>query len=178
MKKLNIIVSIAFAFLLTAAINAQVKEDAGSGLRKQVAASLTNYLTLKNVLVRSDAEAASKASNELLTTLNTIDATKMTADQKTLWNKIGEDLKEDAEHIFENKDIGHQRAHFAKLSSNMYALIVKFKANDEETYYHYCPMKKASWLSLSKEVKNPYYGSKMLNCGSVKATLKKVKADS
>jgi hypothetical protein len=34
-------------------------------------------------------------------------------------------------------------------------------------------MKKASWLSDSKEIKNPYYGEKMNDCGSVKATLKK-----
>lgn len=178
MKKLHIIVSIAFAFLLTASINAQVKDTVDANLRKQVASTLTKYLTLKDALVGSDAEAASKASNELFTSLNAVDATKMTADQKTLWGKIGEDLKEDAEHIHKNKEIGHQRAHFAKLSNNMYALIVKFKANNEETYYHYCPMKKASWLSLSKEVKNPYYGSKMLNCGSVKATLKKISATS
>ncbi len=178
MKKINIIVTIALALLLTASINAQVKEVADTDLRKQVAASLTNYLTLKDALVSSVAEAASKASNELLASLNAIDAKKMSADQKVLWNKIGEDLKEDAEHIYKNKDIGHQRAHFAKLSNNMYALVVKFKANDVETYYHYCPMKKASWLSLSKEVKNPYYGSKMLKCGSVKATLKKFQTTS
>lgn len=32
----------------------------------------------------------------------------------------------------------------------------------------FCPMKNASWLSDSKEVCNPYYGDKMLTCGSVK----------
>ncbi len=178
MKKINIIVSIALALLLTASINAQVKNSVDTDIRKQVTASLTNYLMLKDALVSSDPEAASSASNELFTSLNAIDAAKMIAGQKVLWNKIGEDLKEDAEHIYKNKDIGHQRAHFVKLSNNMYAMVSKFKANDAETYYHYCPMKKASWLSLSKEVKNPYYGSKMLQCGSVKATLKKVQSDS
>lgn len=178
MIKLNIIISMALALLLTASINAQVKNAVDTEIRKQVAASLTNYLTLKDALVLSDAEAASKASNELFTSLNAIDAAKMAAEHKALWNKIGEDLKEDAEHIYKNKEIDHQRAHFMKLSNNMYALVSKLKANDAETYYHYCPMKKASWLSLSKEVKNPYYGSKMLTCGSVKATLKKVQVAS
>jgi hypothetical protein len=28
--------------------------------------------------------------------------------------------------------------------------------------------KGSAWLSTTKEVKNPYYGSKMLKCGSVK----------
>jgi hypothetical protein len=33
-------------------------------------------------------------------------------------------------------------------------------------------MKKASWLSETEEVRNPYYGDDMLECGKVTATLK------
>jgi hypothetical protein len=32
--------------------------------------------------------------------------------------------------------------------------------------------KGADWLSKEKEIKNPYYGSQMLNCGSVEETIK------
>jgi hypothetical protein len=32
-------------------------------------------------------------------------------------------------------------------------------------------MKKANWLSNEKQVKNPYYGSAMLNCGKVVDTI-------
>lgn len=39
-------------------------------------------------------------------------------------------------------------------------------------YYQYCPMKKAYWLSMEKEIKNPYYGSSMLTCGKVIETKK------
>lgn len=179
MKNLNIIVSIVLGFLLVAPINAQVRETVDTDLRKQVAASLANYLSLKDALVSSNADAASSSSNDLLTSLNAINAEKMNTEQKMLWSKIGENLKKDAGHIHVNKEIGYQRDHFAKLSDNMYALISRFKANDAEAYYHYCPMKKAGWLSLSKEVKNPYYGSgEMFECGSVKATLKRIKASS
>ncbi|MGY4386382.1 hypothetical protein ACVWYN_003435 [Pedobacter sp. UYP24] len=34
-------------------------------------------------------------------------------------------------------------------------------------------MKKSSWLSSEKAVKNPYFGSAMLACGSVQETLNK-----
>jgi hypothetical protein len=38
-------------------------------------------------------------------------------------------------------------------------------------YYDYCPMAKndqgANWLSDVKEIKNPYFGAKMLSCGEV-----------
>jgi len=33
-------------------------------------------------------------------------------------------------------------------------------------------MKDAYWLSNETAIKNPYYGSRMLTCGSVKDTLK------
>ena len=81
-------------------------------------------------------------------------------------------LSGQAKHIKDHKEIEHQREYFAKLSNSMYALVFNFKANETEAYLQYCPMKKASWLSNSKDIKNPYYGKKMLDCGSVKATLK------
>ena len=44
-----------------------------------------------------------------------------------------------------------------------------------EVYKQYCPMafegKGGYWLSNSKEVRNPYYGDKMLKCGSVQETI-------
>ena len=51
--------------------------------------------------------------------------------------------------------------------------VVKF--DGEKIYYQYCPMafndKGAYWLSKSRDIKNPYFGDKMLNCGSVEDSL-------
>lgn len=142
-------------------------------VQKQINGSLKGYYALKDALTESSAEKASQKSEELLKTLEAIDQAKMTDAQKTLWAKLEKLLSYDARHIRDNKEIGHQRSHFMKLSNNMYALVFNFKANESESYLNYCPMKKASWLSESKDVKNPYYGAKMLDCGAVKATLKK-----
>ena len=80
-------------------------------------------------------------------------------------------LLKDATHISESKDIKHQREHFAPFSDNMIALAKTVKLSTAPVYQQYCPMKKASWLSNQQGIKNPYYGSAMLTCGSVKATL-------
>jgi hypothetical protein len=32
----------------------------------------------------------------------------------------------------------------------------------------YCPMVKASWLQKEDKIRNPYYGSTMLECGQFK----------
>ena len=41
----------------------------------------------------------------------------------------------------------------------------------EKIYIYYCPMADASWLQKEEGTRNPYYGAKMLKCGSVKEEL-------
>jgi len=41
----------------------------------------------------------------------------------------------------------------------------------EKIYVYYCPMAGASWLQKEEGTRNPYYGSSMLKCGSVKEEL-------
>jgi hypothetical protein len=167
------ILFITFTLLFTIVSHAQDFGKIDANVRKQIGASLTSYYGLKDALVASDAEKSSVKADELSKTFDSVDAAKMTVAQKTMWLKLEKLLRLDAKHIKDNKETEHQREHFAKLSNNMYALVFNFKANETEAFLQYCPMKKASWLSESKDIKNPYYGKKMLDCGSVKATLKK-----
>lgn len=170
-KKLAPLIAVTFCLALTS-----IAQDLGKIdpiVQKQIGASLMSYYALKDALVDSDADKANLAAEELLRSFDAIDASKMNAAQRSQWEKHGNALRVDARQISENDDIAHQRDHFKKLSDNMHAIVVAFKANNAETYWQYCPMKKASWLSNNKEIRNPYYGSRMLTCGSVKATLKK-----
>lgn len=85
--------------------------------------------------------------------------------------EIIEDASEHAEHISENsRDIGHQREHFEILSKDIRDLVI-ITGSDRTLYQAFCPMynnnKGGLWLSISKEVQNPYFGSKMMKCGSV-----------
>ena len=48
---------------------------------------------------------------------------------------------------------------------------------DHHTYFvQYCPMamdnEGADWLSTEEQIRNPYFGDKMMKCGSVKRELK------
>jgi hypothetical protein len=53
----------------------------------------------------------------------------------------------------------------------MFELVKGLKLNTNTLYEQYCPMKKATWLSESAAIKNPYYGSQMLTCGKTTETL-------
>jgi copper chaperone CopZ len=134
-----------------------------------------NYFVVKDAMISSDGNTTSIASKELLVSINNIKMDKLEMDVHMVWMKVLNQIKEDAEHIADTKDIKHQREHFATLSKDIYALI-KVAKYDVPVYFQYCPMyndgKGANWLSKENAVKNPYYGSMMLTCGKTVETIK------
>jgi hypothetical protein len=141
----------------------------------QLKAVFDNYFELKDALVKTDGTMASEKAGLLIKSLNAVEMDKLKMDEHTVWMKIQNDLKGDAQHINENKDPGHQREHFIELSQNMYELIKAAKL-PETIYYQFCPMandgKGANWLSKENAIKNPYYGSQMLTCGKTVETIR------
>lgn len=141
----------------------------------QLKAVFDNYFAVKDALVKTDGNTASAKAKELLSAINTVKMEKLPMEEHTIWMKELSNLKEDAEHISETKDAGHQRDHFTTLSKSIYKLI-KVSKQETPTYLQHCPMfndgKGADWLSKESVIKNPYYGSMMLSCGKVTETIK------
>ena len=133
---------------------------------------IKDYLALKNALVADNDKAAANAGKQLFTTLKNVDMNAIPANKHKEYMEIAENAKENAEHISDNAGkIDHQREHLASLSKDVSDLITLF-GTTQKLYQDYCPMyndgKGAIWISEAKTIKNPYYGSKMLTCGSVK----------
>jgi len=125
------------------------------------------YLLVKNSLVADDNKKAAETSKVLLEALKSFDASSFSkGDQKEV-AEIIEDAIEHSEHIIKS-EIDHQREHFEGLSKDVVDLIA-IVGSDRTLYQDYCPMynKGSIWLSEFKDIKNPFYGSKMLTCGSV-----------
>lgn len=141
----------------------------------QLTAVFDSYFSLKDALVKTDGTIAAAKAKDLQTAINAVKMEKLPMDVHTVWMKVLNGLKEDAEHINSAKDIALQRDHFMSLSTNMYTLI-KVAKPTETVYYQFCPManegKGANWLSKESGVKNPYYGSMMLTCGKTVETIK------
>ena len=134
-----------------------------------------NYFALKDALVKTDGNLASKEAETLLSAINTVKMETLKTEEHDVWMKVLKNIKEDTEHIANTKEIEHQRDQFSSLSKNFYELMQVSK-QETPTYYQFCPMAKdgkgANWLSKESAVKNPYYGTMMLSCGKVIETIK------
>lgn len=125
---------------------------------------LASYYAIKDALVADNASLASAKAEDFLRIANGID-------YKVISEGNINALVKDATSISETKNIQKQREQFANLSHNMLALARAMKLGEQPVYETYCPMKKTYWLSNSKTIKNPYFGSSMLTCGKVTETI-------
>jgi hypothetical protein len=130
-----------------------------------------NYLQIKNELIAGKAAEAGNAAKNLVEAMKGFDKSLLAADQKKVYDQYEAGLKENAEHIAQGtSDIEHQRERFADMSEGMYAVVKAF-GGGKTLYHDHCPMAKngkgAMWLSEIKEIKNPYFGEKMMECGEV-----------
>lgn len=149
---------------------------AGSQQPAAVNEAVTAYLQLKNALTNDNSKEAAEAGKQLQESIQKVGNASLAANQKKVYDEIKEDLNEHAEHISTNADkIAHQREHFDMLSKDMYDLVKAVKPG-QTLYKVHCPMfnnnKGAIWLSEVKEIKNPYYGKKMLTCGEEQEEIK------
>jgi hypothetical protein len=165
MKSIKILMATAI-ILITSFTHAQ----SNASINKVI----NSYIQLKDALVKSDGTISSSAAKTLLTTIEEVNMHELSADVHTQWMKVVNDLKEDAEHISDTKEITNQRDHFMSLSKNLYS-VIKLSKLETPIYYQYCPMankgKGANWLSMDNKIKNPYYGNQMLTCGKVVDTI-------
>ena len=128
-----------------------------------------NLLNIKNALVASNEDEAATAGGMLESNFKEFDKSPYSSEEQKELTDIITDAIEHAEHISESP-LEHQREHFDLLSKDLIDMIA-ITGTDKKLYQDYCPMynnnKGAAWLSTTKEIKNPYFGSKMMNCGKI-----------
>ncbi|WP_256959427.1 DUF3347 domain-containing protein [Sphingobacterium sp. JB170] len=144
-------------------------------ITSQLTAVSGSYFSIKDALISSNASTAATKAKNMATAIKAVDMGKLSTEEHNAWMKVMQDLTRSAEAISKSKDIQQQREAFNLLSKNMYELAKESK-QPVPVYYQHCPManngKGANWLSKEPAIKNPYYGNKMLTCGSVTETIK------
>ena len=136
-----------------------------------------HYLHVKNALANDNGTEAASGAKAMVASLEKVDPSTFSAEQKKVYDDVAADLKEHAEHTVHNANkIDHQREHFVMMSEDVYDLVKSFGAG-RVLYKDHCPMandnKGAAWISETEEVNNnPYMGKKMPKCGKLEETLK------
>jgi hypothetical protein len=141
---------------------------------------LNAYYKLKDALVASNSDDATKNATELN---NCIDSLKSTVAKDTTMDKNAIAsldsvllLSKKLAAVAPKDALEAQRVLFEKVSDHLLLFCQKVALKNAGVYVEFCPMafndKGAHWLSNTSEIQNPYFGKKMLECGEVTDSLK------
>ena len=139
---------------------------------------VTKYYNLKNSLVATKSDAAGSAATALTAAADSLQAflAKDSANKINLKPYLDTIITQ-SQAITSLKDetCEKQRLSFGTISSAMYGRLKTADLKNGRIYHEYCPMafndKGAFWLSDESEIKNPYFGKKMMECGEVTDSL-------
>lgn len=146
--------------------------------KQQLGVVVNNYLLIKNKLVNDDANIQQKVKT-LQKSLKNVDMSLVMGDAHNVWMDALKSMNKDLKLLSKAVNIDEQRTIFLTISKSLsdatQQLGIKMKDN-QSLYLEFCPManddKGGYWLSIEKEINNPYFGSKMLKCGEVKKEIK------
>ncbi len=151
--------------------------DAGT---QTLIAVVNKYYKVKDALIASEGKQAAAPAQELVIVADSLDALlKSDNTNKALLpyaDTVVAQAKIIANSTKENITTDNLQLAFSKASDNLYTLVQKAQLKNANIYQQHCPMalneKGANWISNESEIKNPYYGKKMLECGDVTDSLK------
>ncbi|MFV0237874.1 MAG: efflux RND transporter periplasmic adaptor subunit, partial [Flavobacteriales bacterium] len=152
------------------------KIEVSNEFKKQLKFVFVDYHKLKDELVNSNAEKVQTNAKAMLISLSNIDR-QLLKDNNAhkQWMVLEKEIKKQTERIGKTNDLEKQRQYFKPLSNHFIRGVQMFGIN-QTVYQQYCPMadsnKGAYWLSTEKQIRNPYFGDKMLKCGKVEAEFK------
>lgn len=150
-------------------------EDAPTEFKQQLAQVSEAYLVLKDAFVATDSEQAKTAAGQVLDALANTDMALLKGDAHVYWMEQLKALQSHAEKITTLTNVEEQRKQFDFLSEALIKVIKVFGIPSNTYYVQHCPMafdnKGADWISDVAEIKNPYFGDKMMKCGTVKDTI-------
>jgi len=131
-------------------------------------ATLTAYLEVQRHLASDDAEGLIQGWSDLV------------GGAQQLASDGNPEMRAAAKRMLEAtrpapKEIEDARERFKVISAAASELLQHAIPSAEVAptlYEAYCPMAKASWLQAGTSIMNPYYGASMLDCGSIRKTIR------
>jgi Cu(I)/Ag(I) efflux system membrane fusion protein len=143
--------------------------------KEQLTAIASTYLLLKDALVASDQQKAAENVNDILDNTEKVDMSLVKDKAHIYWMEQLKAIQAHGKKIGESEDIEEQRKQFDFLSQALIKSLKVFGVEGDTFYVQHCPMANdndgAAWLSNHEKILNPYFGEKMLTCGTVQDTI-------
>ncbi|WP_430613274.1 DUF3347 domain-containing protein [Flavobacterium sp. JP2137] len=157
------------------AVHTTVKPPTSTAETSEIQLLITRYMAVKNAFIASDfkqVHAQALLLNQAVKNLNT---SRLNKSQSTDWQTHSPALNEQVAQLSRSTQLEAARKDFDQLSK-VFKDFLAAQPLDTPVYYMHCPMflqgKGGNWLSVEKEIQNPFYGQQMLSCGSLVETLK------
>ena len=166
MKQLILIIAFIGTSILTVSAQNTIKKS-------EFNKTLQAYFEIKNALATDNVDLAATGAKTLEARLKTFPVKTLTAVQQVEWKKRAIELQKALSALAVDKELAAQRKSFGNVSYAMIKLTKSIHLNNNDVYVQYCPMVKKSWLNEVEDVQNPFYGSKMYDCGEVTDTIAK-----
>ncbi|MBU1822616.1 MAG: DUF3347 domain-containing protein [Bacteroidetes bacterium] len=119
------------------------------------------YVHLTTALTEDDVEAAKIAANAIEAGAGGISG--------------GKTLASAAARIAAAEAVEAQRQAYGSLSQDMLRMVKASGLSEGEIHVQYCPMafdnEGATWISSTREIRNPYMGQAMLSCGETRESV-------
>lgn len=139
--------------------------------KEQIGALAIAYLSVKDAFVNTDPQSVTNATADFKERLDQVNMMLLKGEAHEYWMEQLKALQAHSNNMIGKEDIEAQRQQFDFLSQAMIHTVKAFGAEGEALYVQHCPMAfdnaGADWISDEEAIRNPYFGDKMLKCGSV-----------
>ena len=164
MKKVSLIFITGLIFLVISSTGAPV--FAGSEeFDAEMQPILAEYLKIADSLASDKTDGGVDAAKKIDGLAGSISPSLVTGEHAAHYASIPKKISEGAKKIAMAEDIESLRAAFVDLSKPMVMWSSMSKPSGINVVY--CSMYPGSWLQKGAEIRNPYYGAKMLPCGEI-----------
>jgi Cu(I)/Ag(I) efflux system membrane fusion protein len=140
---------------------------------------LTGYYALKEALIASDSVKAATVAATLKNASDSLKVDEIQGDstgmiKETARSYMG-NISTTAQVLVVSKTLDEQRKQFESIADAIWTLTRTVQYSGQKIYWQYCPMafnnEGAYWMSNEADIRNPYFGKKMLTCGSTQDSL-------
>ncbi|MHC4550967.1 MAG: efflux RND transporter periplasmic adaptor subunit [Planctomycetota bacterium] len=133
------------------------------------------YLEAQRALAADDLALAKQALAATARAAEGVDTSRVSGRLREAWNATRLELTRQARQGAEAAAMAQARAAFESLSKPILQTVRAFgQATEAKWHEVFCPMafdnQGASWLQEGDEIRNPYFGAKMLACGEIRDT--------